>query len=170
MEDIPVKGTRFGGTGVRSAQKTHLTEFPYRMECGTLNTVGVAGLFAGTRWVLEQGMENIHAREMKLWEKLVEGLKDVENIKLYCANGQLDRNAVLSLNIDKFDSGDVGTMLDVDYDIACRTGLQCAPLVHEGIGTIDIHGTVRLSVGPFNVEEHIDAAIEALKDIASIPR
>lgn len=170
MEDIPVKGTRFGGTGVRSAQKTHLTEFPYRMECGTLNTVGVAGLYAGTQWVLKEGMENIHAREMKLWKKLVDGLRDVENIKLYCANGHLDRNAVLSLNIDKFDSGDVGTMLDVDYDIACRTGLQCAPLVHEGIGTIDIHGTVRLSVGPFNVEEHIDAAIEALKDIASIPR
>ena len=74
------------------------------------------------------------------------------------------------MNIDKFDSGDVGTMLDVDYNIACRTGLQCAPLVHEGIGTIDIHGTVRLSIGPFNTEDHIDAAIEALEDIASIPR
>jgi len=170
MADVPVKGTRFGGTGVRSAQKTHLTEFPYRMECGTLNTVGVAGLYAGTKWVLEQGMEKIHAREMELWRKLVDGVKDVENITLYCANGPANRNAVLSMNIDKFDSGDVGTMLDVDYDIACRTGLQCAPLVHEGLGTIDIHGTVRLSVGPFNTEDHIDAALEALKDIASIPR
>jgi selenocysteine lyase/cysteine desulfurase len=74
------------------------------------------------------------------------------------------------MNIDKFDSGDVGTMLDVDYNIACRTGLQCAPMVHEGIGTINIHGTVRLSIGPFNTEAHIDAAIDALKDIASIPR
>lgn len=170
MDDLPVKGTRFGGTGVRSAQKTHLTEFPYRMECGTLNTVGVAGLYAGTKWVLEQGIDNIHKQEMKLWQRLKDGLADVENIKTYCANGSSERNAVLSLNIDKFDSGDVGTMLDVDYDIACRTGLQCAPLVHEGIGTIDIHGTVRLSMGPFNTEEHIDAAIEALKDIASIPR
>jgi len=66
MENLPIKGTRYGGTGVRSAQKTHLTEFPYRMECGTLNTVGVAGLYAGTKWVLEQGMETIHAKcEMK---------------------------------------------------------------------------------------------------------
>lgn len=170
MEDVPVKGTRFGGTGVRSAQKTHLSEFPYRMECGTLNTVGVAGLYAGTKWVLEQGITSLHAREMALWEKLRKGLSDVENITLYCANSSMERNAVLSLNISGFDSGDVGTMLDVDYNIACRTGLQCAPLVHEGIGTVDIHGTVRLSIGPFNIDEHIDAAIAALRDIASIPR
>ncbi len=170
MEDISVRGTRFGGTGVRSAQKTHLSEFPYRMECGTLNTVGVAGLYAGTKWVLEQGIEKLHAQEMALWEKLKNGVKDIENITLYCADGPANRNAVLSMNIDKFDSGDVGTLLDVDYDIACRTGLQCAPLVHEGIGTIDLHGTVRLSIGPFNTEAHIDAAIAALKDIASIPR
>jgi cysteine desulfurase family protein len=170
MGDLPVKGTRFGGTGVRSAQKTHLTEFPYRMECGTLNTVGVAGLYAGTKWVLEQGLEKVHAQEMELWKKLKAGVENIENITLYCAEDPANRNAVLSMNIDKFDSGDVGTMLDVDYNIACRTGLQCAPMVHEGIGTIDIHGTVRLSIGPFNTEVHIDAAIEALEDIASIPR
>jgi cysteine desulfurase family protein len=170
MENVPVTGTRFGGTGVRSAQKTHLTEFPYRMECGTLNTLGVAGLYAGTKWVLGQGIEKIHAAEMKLWKKLKDGIKDLENITLYCAEDPANRNAVLSINIDKFESGDVGTMLDVDYDIACRTGLQCAPLVHERIGTVDIHGTVRLSMGPFNTEAHIDAAIEAIKDIASIPR
>lgn len=169
MENVPVKGTRFGGTGVRSAQKTHLTEFPYRMECGTLNTIGVAGLYAGTKWVLEQGIEKLHAQEMNLWNRLKNGVKEIENITLYCANGNNIRNAVLSLNIARFDSGDVGTMLDVDYDIACRTGLQCAPLVHEGIGTKDIHGTVRLSIGPFNTEAHVDAAVEALKDIATIP-
>lgn len=170
MEGVPIQGTRFGGTGVRSAQKTHLTEFPYRMECGTLNTVGVAGLYAGTKWVLEQGIEKLHAQEMELWKKLKNGIKDIENLTLYCAEDPANRNAVLSMNIDKFDSGDVGTMLDVDYDIACRTGLQCAPLVHERIGTVDIHGTVRLSMGPFNTEAHIDAAIEAIKDVASIPR
>jgi len=170
MESLPVKGTRFGGTGVRSAQKTHLTEFPYRMECGTLNTVGVAGLYAGTQWVLENGIEKLHAQEMELWKKLKAGVRNIENITLYCAEDPANRNAVLSMNIDKFDSGDVGTLLDVDYNIACRTGLQCAPLVHEGIGTIDMHGTVRLSIGPFNTEAHIDAAIEALEDIASIPR
>ena len=62
----------------------------------------------------------------------------------------------------------MGTMLDVDYNIACRTGLQCAPLVHVGLGTDKIHGTVRLSAGLFTTEEHIDAAIQAISEIASI--
>ena len=98
--------------------------------------------------MLEQGIEKLHAQEMALWSRLKDEVKD----------------------IDKFDSGDVSTILDVNYDIACRTGLQCTPLVHERIGTVDIHGTVSLSIGPFNTEAHIDAAIEALKDITSIPR
>ncbi|MBU2650216.1 MAG: aminotransferase class V-fold PLP-dependent enzyme [Bacteroidetes bacterium] len=170
MDNIPVRGTRFGGTGVRSAQKTHLSEFPYRMECGTLNIVGVAGLYAGTKWVMEQGIENLHHKEITLWDKLRKGLSEIENITIYCAKGIENQNPVLSFNVKGFESGDVGTMLDVDYNIACRTGLQCAPLVHVGLGTDQIHGTVRLSIGPFNTDEHVDMAIEAVKDIASIPR
>lgn len=168
MEHVPVKGTRFGGTGVRSAQKTHLVEFPYRLECGTLNTVGVAGLFAGVRWVQEQGMESLHAREMVLWDKLRKGLQQISNVITYCAESPENQNPVLSFNVNGFESGDVGTMLDVDYNIACRTGLQCAPLVHVGLGTDQIHGTVRLSIGPFNTDEHIDLAIQAVAEIASL--
>ncbi len=170
MENVPVKYTRFGGTGVRSAVKTHLEEFPYRLECGTLNIVGVAGLNAGVRWITEKGIETIHNHEMALWEKLRKGLQEIENVVTYCAETTENQNPVLSFNVNGFDAGDVGMMLDVDYDIACRTGLQCAPKVHEGIGTFDIHGTVRFSIGPFNTEEHIDAAIEAVRDIASLKK
>ena len=168
MENVPVRGTRFGGTGVRSAVKTHLEEFPYRLECGTLNILGVAGLNAGVNWVNKQGIKELHQMEMALWEKLKTGLQSIEGVITYCANGSENQNPVLSFNVKGFESGDVGTLLDVDYNIACRTGLQCAPKVHEGIGTFDIHGTVRLSIGPFNTEEHIDKAIEAVKEIASI--
>jgi len=168
MKDLPVKGTRFGGTGVRSAQKTHLSEFPYRLECGTLNLVGVAGLHAGVKWVLKHGIEELHDMEMDLWEKLYLGIKDLPGITTYCGGSKKNRNPVLSFNVNGFDSSDVGTMLDVDYNIACRIGLQCAPMVHMGIGTADTHGTVRLSAGPFTTEEHIDKAIEAVADIASI--
>jgi cysteine desulfurase family protein len=167
-EELPVKGTRFGGTGVRSAVKTHLEEFPYRLECGTMNLVGVAGLNAGVKWVLNQGMDQLHAREMGLWKKLREGLQNIPGVTTYCSNGSNHRNAVISMNIKGFEAGDVGTMLDVDYNIACRTGLHCAPKVHEHIGTADIHGSVRLSIGPFNTEAHIDTTIEAVKEIASI--
>lgn len=168
MENIPIKGTRFGGTGVRSAQLTHLEQFPYRMECGTLNLVGVAGLNAGTKWVLEQGIEKLHAQEITLWDKLRKGLQNIESVTTYCAESTENQNAVLSFNVKGFEAGDVGMMLDVDYNIASRTGLQCAPKVHEGIGTNNMHGTCRLSVGAFNTEKDIDAAIEAVKDIASI--
>ncbi|MCF8368180.1 MAG: aminotransferase class V-fold PLP-dependent enzyme [Bacteroidales bacterium] len=168
MENVPVKYTRFGGTGVRSAVKTHLEEFPYRLECGTLNIVGVAGLNAGVSWVNEQGMENLHKKEMALWTKLRDAFHQIEGVITYCANNNKDQNPVLCFNVKGFEAGDVGTMLDVDYNIATRTGLHCAPKVHEGIGTFDIHGTVRMSVGPFNTEDHINQAIAAVKEIASI--
>ncbi|HPS46141.1 MAG TPA: aminotransferase class V-fold PLP-dependent enzyme [Bacteroidales bacterium] len=168
MKNVNVKHTRYGGTGVRSAQKAHLDEFPYRLECGTLNLVGVAGLNAGVKWIQEQGIDKLHEREMALWEKLWKGVKDVENVITYCALNKENKNPVLSLNIKNFESGDVGTMLDVDYNIACRTGLQCAPKVHENIGTDKIHGTVRLSIGAFNTEEHVNKAIQAIKEIAAL--
>lgn len=168
MDDVPVRGTRFGGTGVRSAQKTHLEEFPYRLECGTLNLVGVAGLNAGIKWIQQKGIDSLHNKEMSLWEKLRNGIQNIDNVITYCAYSKENHNPVLSFNIKGFDAGDVGTMLDVDYNIACRTGLQCAPLVHVGLGTDKIHGTVRLSVGPFNTEEHINKAIEAVTEIAAL--
>ena len=105
---------------------------------------------------------------MKLWKKLRDGLLDIEGVKVYCATSVENQNPVLSFNINGFEAGDVGTMLDVDYDIACRTGLQCAPKVHVGLGTADIHGTVRLSIGAFNTEEEIDKAITAVREIAAI--
>ena len=169
-DDVPIKGTRFGGTGVRSAHPFHLEEFPYRMEAGTLNTVGVAGLYAGVQWVLKEGMENIHRKELELWDRLRRGLQEIDGVITYCADDTENQNAVLSINIEGWVAGDAGTMLDVDYNIATRTGLQYAPLVHVQLGTDKIHGTVRLSVGPFNTEEHIDKAIEAIREIASIKK
>ncbi len=167
-EHVPIRGTRYGGTGVRSAYPFHLEEFPYRMENGTLNIVGVAGLKAGLEWVQQEGMENIHAREMKLWDRLRKGFEEIEGVITYCADSVENHNAVLSFNIEGWDAGNVGTMLDMDYNIACRTGLQCAPLVHEQLGTDKLHGTVRISIGPFNTEEHIDKAIEAARNITSV--
>ena len=169
-ENVPIKCTIFGGTGVRSAHPFHLDEFPYRMEAGTLNTVGVAGLFAGVRWVLSEGMENIHASEMRLWDKLRRGVQAIDGVTTYCADDTENQNPVLSLNIDGWLAGDAGTMLDVDHNIATRTGLQCAPLVHVQLGTDKLHGTVPFSDGPFNTEAEIDTAVEAVREIPSMKR
>jgi cysteine desulfurase family protein len=85
-EGIEIRHTRAGGTGVRSAVRTHLEEYPYRLEYGTLNVMGVAGLHAGLKWIEEKGLENIHEHEMKLTAMLRDGLKDVEGVAL-CSVG-----------------------------------------------------------------------------------
>ena len=167
-EGIHINHTRAGGTGVRSAYPAHLEEYPYRLEYGTLNLLGVAGLNAGVKWIQEQGIMNIHNREMALWDKLRNGIQNIGGVTTYCADSKENKNPVLSFNINGFEAGDVGVMLDVDYSIAVRTGLQCAPKVHENIGTFDMHGTVRMSIGAFTTESEVDSAIEAVKEIASI--
>jgi cysteine desulfurase / selenocysteine lyase len=169
-DHVPIRASRFGGTGVRSEQRTHLEEFPYRLECGTLNVLGVAGLYAGQKWIQNKSLPLLHQQEMKLWDRLRKGLQEIDGVITYCADSMENHNAVLSFNIRDWEAGDVGAILDADYGIACRTGLQCAPLVHQLLGTDKIFGTVRFSLGPFNTEMHIDNAIEAVREIAAIKR
>lgn len=165
-EGVEIRHTRAGGTGVRSAVKTHLFEYPFRLEYGTLNSVGVAGLYKGVEWVEEKGIHNIHEHEMKLTTMLRDGLKDTEGVTLYCQDDLTDHIGIFLFNVAGFESLNVGTLLDVDYNIACRTGLHCAPLIHVHIGTADIHGAVRLGVGPFNTEADVKTTIDAVKEIA----
>jgi selenocysteine lyase/cysteine desulfurase len=103
---------------------------------------------------------------MKLTAMLRDGLKDVEGVTLYCQDDLTDHISILPFNIDGLEAINTGTILDVDYNIACRTGLHCAPLVHEQLGTDKIKGAVRSGIGPFNTEEHISIAINAVKEIA----
>lgn len=169
-EGIEIKHTKAGGTGVRSAVPTHLFEYPYRLEYGTLNTLGVAGLHAGLKWIQREGLKNIHSQEMKLVTKLRDGLKNVEGVTLYCQDDLTDHIAIFLFNIDGLEALNTETILDVDYNIACRTGLHCAPLAHKQLGTAKIHGAARFGIGPFNTEEHIKIAIEAVKEIAASRR
>jgi cysteine desulfurase/selenocysteine lyase len=165
-EGVEIRHTRAGGTGVRSAVRTHLYEYPYRMEFGTGNLPGIAGLNAGVKWILDKGMDKLFEHEMMLTERLRDGLALIEGVTLYCQDDLTGHISVLLFNIDGMEAGDTGTILDVDYNIACRTGLHCAPLVHEQLGTDKIHGGVRFGIGPFNTEEDIDRAISAVREIA----
>ena len=132
--------------------------------------MGVAGLHAGVKWIEKQGLENIHDQEMRLTTMLRDGLKDVEGVIQYCQEDLIDHISIFLFNVDGLEALNTGTILDVDYNIASRTGLHCAPLVHEQIGTTEIHGAVRFGIGPFNTEEHIDKAIQAIKEIAESRR
>lgn len=169
-EGIEIRHTRAGGTGVRSAERFHLEEYPFRLEYGTPNTIGIAGLNAGLKWILARGLEAIGEHEMHLTQMLCDGLRGIPGVSLYCQDDLTNHIGVMAFNVDGMDAADVGTMLDVDYNILCRTGLHCAPLVHEQLGTAKIRGAVRFGIGPFNTEEHIQTAIRAVGEIAALRR
>ncbi|MGD2022225.1 MAG: aminotransferase class V-fold PLP-dependent enzyme, partial [Desulfobacterales bacterium] len=169
-EGIDIRHTRAGGTGVRSADRMHLEDYPYRLEYGTGNVMGIAGLHAGLKWIEQKGIENIHAHEMKLAQMARDGLMALDGVTLHCQDDLTDHISVLSFNIDGMEALDTGTLLDGEYDIACRTGLHCAPLVHEQLGTDKIGGSVRIGIGPFNTEDHIKTTIEAVGEIAEFKK
>ncbi len=167
-ENITIRQTRAGGTGVRSAARFHLEEYPYRLEYGTPNILGVAGLNAGVSWIQERGITSIAAHEMRLLAVLRDGLREIDRVILYCQNDLTNHIPILSFNIKGMEASDSGTMLDVDHNIACRTGLHCAPLVHEQLGTAKIKGSVRFGIGAFNTEDDIQTAVKAVAEIAAL--
>jgi len=170
-DGIDLKHSRSGGTGVRSAYPYHLDEYPYRMEYGTPNMVGIASLWAAQDWIKEVGgIDKIYTEEHRLACKLVDEFKKIEGVTVYCCDSMDNHLSTVTINVDGFDDGDVGIILDVDFNIATRTGLHCAPLVHEQLGLIKNHGGTRFSIGAFNTEEHIDKAIEAVADVAQRAR
>ena len=165
---VDIRQTRSGGTGVRSAYPFHLEEYPFRMEYGTPNMVGIASLWAGQDFIAaEGGVEAIHAREMELARRLVGSLREIEDVHIYGCDDMENHLSTITVNVEGLEAGDVGIMLDVDFNIATRTGLHCAPLVHEQIGTMQIHGGVRFSIGAFNTVEDVDAAVHAMAEIAA---
>jgi cysteine desulfurase family protein len=167
---VNVRQVRSGGTGVRSVEPYHLEEYPFRLEYGTPNMVGVAALWAGQEWLDENGVEKVHAREMKLARMLVEGLRRIEGVQLYCCDNLENHLSTILVNVKRADPGDVGMMLDVDHNIATRTGLHCAPLVHQQLGLMENRGGVRFSVGPFNTVHDVAKAVEAMTQIAAWAR
>jgi selenocysteine lyase/cysteine desulfurase len=167
-EDVEIRHTRAGGTGVKSIQRNHLDEYPYRMEYGTPNLPGIAGLNAGVKWVNKNGLNAIHHHEMALWKILRDGLAEIEGVTMYCAKDVpgKERISVLPFNVDGLEAASIGKMLNVDHDIACRTGLHCTPMVHEHLGTDKIHGAARFGIGAFNNEGQIKTVIAAVAEIA----
>lgn len=155
-----------GGTGGESLPEHMPLHLPDRFEAGTLNVAGIAGLGAAARFILEQGVERIRAREQSLTEFALERLKEIPGLTLYGPQNAKDRVAVFSFNLYDIAPEEVAYVLDEVYEIMVRCGLHCAPQAHRCIGTVE-HGTVRVSPGFFNTEEDIETLVKALYEIAS---
>jgi cysteine desulfurase family protein len=161
-----VAAWREGGTGGDSSSETQPTQFPYFLEGGTPNVLGVAGLTAGVRYVQERGLANIHEHEIRLVERLAERLLEHGAFEVFGHRDPARRVGTLSFRSDGLPAAEIGGILDQAFDIAVRPGLHCAPYIHRSLGTFP-DGTVRVSPGPFSTEDDIDQLAEALKEILS---
>lgn len=163
--DIDVEPLKVGGTGVQSYLETHPREYPTRLEAGTLNGHGIAGLSAAADFIVQTGIDAIHGREIGLARRFYEGVADIPGVRVYGDFSTWDRCPIVSLNVGDVDSALVCDALARDYDIATRAGAHCAPLMHRALGT-EKQGAVRFSFGFFNTETETDAAIGAVREIA----
>ena len=169
-EGILIDPLKVGGSGIDTYNTEHPAEMPERLEAGTLNSHGIAGLRAGIDFINRTGLEKIHSREKELMWRFYNGIKDIKNIKIYgeffdTDGREKDRIAIVSINLGDIDSAEICDILNIEYDIVTRAGGHCAPLMHKALGT-DIQGAVRFSFSYFNTEEEIDTAINAIKEIA----
>ena len=163
-EGIEIRPFKVGGSGVQSYSRTHPAEYPTRLEAGTLNGHGIAGLGAAARFISETGVENIHAKERSLMLRFYEGVKNIEGITVY-GDFTKDKTAIVALNIRDYESGEVSYELSQGYGIATRPGAHCAPRMHKALGTAEV-GAVRFSFSFYNTEEEIDEAVRAVAELA----
>lgn len=153
-----------GGTGTDSVNFEQPKEFPERVESGTVALPAILGTLAGLEFLKEKGRETIYRREMKLVQRLYDGISKIPNVKLYTDfPREKEFVPVLSFNLRDFDSSETAMKLN-SLGFALRGGLHCTPTAHEKMGTLPA-GTVRASIGAFNNERDIDALIFALKKL-----
>ena len=164
-EGVDIRPWKVGGTGVQTYSAAQPAQMPTRLEAGTLNGHGIAGLGASLDFLRETGIDTIHAHETALLRRFVAGAREIPGVTLY-GDFDRERTAVAALNIAGLDSGEVSDILAEDYGIATRPGAHCAPRLHRALGTEE-QGAVRFSFGWYNTEEEADAAVNALREIAT---
>lgn len=164
-EGLEIRPLKSGGSGVQTYAKTHPHEMPTALEAGTLNGHGIAGLHGALTYLKKTGIDQIRKREQELMWKFYEGVKDIDNVKVYGDFSSDSRCAIVALNIGDYDSSEVSDELLTVYNISTRPGGHCAPLMHEALGTVE-QGAVRFSFSHYNTDEEVDAAIAAVRELA----
>lgn len=162
---VEIAPWKVGGSGVHSYDRHHPMEYPTRLEAGTLNSHGIAGLSAALDVILERGVEDIQRAEHALMQRFYEGVRDIPGVTVYGDFSAPERCAIVALNIRDYDSSAVSDELTVTYGIATRPGAHCAPRMHKALGTTE-QGAVRFSFSFYNTEQEVDAAIAAVRAIA----
>ncbi|HAH06510.1 MAG TPA: cysteine desulfurase [Elusimicrobia bacterium] len=162
---LDLRPLREGGTGSRSEEETHPEEMPHRLEAGTPNAHGLAGLAAGLDFLRETGIRRVREREQSLARDLVERLSEVRGVSVLNGRSREAQTGIVLLRVGGLASQEVAALLDARYGIAVRAGLHCAPGAHKFLGTFP-EGVVRVSFGFFNEDGDAKAAARAVAEIA----
>ena len=169
---INLRQTKVGGSGIHTYDRKHPDFMPERLEAGTLNGHGIAGLNSAIDFINKTGIGNIHKKETALMWKFYDNIKNIKNIKIYgtffnSKNERIDRLPIVSINIGDIDSAEICDILNIEHNIITRAGGHCAPLMHKALGTEE-QGAVRFSFSYFNSEKDIENAVNAIKKISAI--
>lgn len=163
-ESVEIRPFKRGGSGIHSYEKGQPQAYPARLEAGTLNSHGIAGLCAAINYINTITIPVIAKKEQELLFHFYKGICNIPEIHIYGDFDTKERAAILSLNIEGYDSGTVSDLLSQEYDIATRPGAHCAPRMHQALGTTET-GAVRFSFSSFNTMEEVETAIQALKEL-----
>lgn len=164
QESVEIRPFKRGGSGIHSYEKGQPQAYPARLEAGTLNSHGIAGLCAAINYINTITIPVIAKKEQELLWHFYKGICNIPEIHIYGDFDTKERAAILSLNIEGYDSGTVSDVLSQEYDIATRPGAHCAPRMHQALGTTET-GAVRFSFSSFNTMEEVETAIQALKEL-----
>ena len=162
---VEIRPFAVGGTGVHSFLETQPEAYPTRLEAGTLNGHGLAGLDAALDYIEGEGQSALRARETLLARRFYEGVKDLPGVTVYGDFSTHLRAPIVTLNLGDYDSGEVSDELAERFSIATRPGAHCAPRLHTALGTAE-QGAVRFSWSCMNTEEETEAAIAAVRTLA----
>jgi cysteine desulfurase family protein len=164
-EGVEIKPLKVGGTGIKSYLREQPERYPTRLEAGTLNCHGIAGLSAGIDFISETGLDSISKKGKKLTRQFYEGVSKIDGVNVYGDFGCNERAPIVAINIRDYDSSKVSDILFEKYGIATRPGAHCAPLMHMALGTKE-QGAVRFSFSVFNTQEEVEEALRCVREIA----
>lgn len=168
-EGVSIRPFAVGGTGVQSFSETQPMEYPTRLEAGTLNSHGIAGLCASLDFLEKTGLDAIRRHEAALARRFYEAVHTIPGVTVYGDFTKAERAAIVALNIGSLDAAEVSDQLAEQFDIATRPGAHCAPRLHRALGT-EAQGAVRFSWSYFNTEAETDSAAAAVAALAAEAR
>jgi len=159
---------RLGGTGTKSELITQPESMPDKFEAGNHNVPGLLGLGAGVQYLNERSIADLERHERSLTKPLLDALEATEGVRVQGPSQLVDRLGVVSFQLGQHEPGELATLLEMSAGVQGRPGLHCAPLIHQALGTADQGGTMRLSVGAFTTTNDVVAAIEGIRQLATM--